>query len=208
MNSRNLFLHLHPRSCLPPSGWGFSPPCLELLALLQVTLFLKVIPEALLCEGYNKPPIAWVIYHPCTHIYTRARPSPTHIYTHVHVHPLHTYMHTCTSNTCTHIYTRARLPPTDIYTHMHVHPLHTYIHTCTSNPCTLICTSIYIFPRTHPSRIQQQGLYPECILSAEAPQDQATLLTGVTVTLLPALGLSPEARDEGNRPSFSESLPS
>ena len=140
MNSRNLFLHLHPRSCLPPSGWGFSPPCLELLALLQVTLFLKVIPEALLCEGFNKPPIAWVIYHPCTHIYTRARPSPTHIYTHVHVHPLHTYMHTCTSNTCTHIYTRARLPPTDIYTHMHVHPLHTYIHTCTSNPCTHICT--------------------------------------------------------------------
>ena len=101
----------------------------------------------------------------------------------MHIQSLHTYMHT-----------------------WHVQPLHRYMHMCASNPCTLICTSIYIFPRTHPSRIQQQGLYPECILSAEAPQDQATLLTGVTVTLLPALGLSPEARDEGNRPSFSESL--
>ena len=129
MNSRNLFLHLHPRSCLPPCGWGFSPPCLELLALLQVTLFLKVIPEALLCEGYNKPPNAWVIYHPCTHIYTRARLPPTDIYTHMHVHPLHTYIHTCTSNPCTHICTRGTSNPcTDICTCVHPTPAHLYAH--------------------------------------------------------------------------------
>ena len=134
--------------------------------------------------------------------------TPAHIYTHVHVYPLQTYIHTCTS-TPTHIYTHMHIQSLHTYMHTwHIQPLHRYMHMCASNPCTLICTSIYIFPRTHPSRIQQQGLYPECILSAEAPQDQATLLTGVTVTLLPALGLSPEARDEGNRPSFSESLPS
>lgn len=105
----------------------------------------------------------------------------------------------CTSKPCPHTCTRGMSNPC------------THIRTCgMSNPCTHICTHAhpYIFPPcTHPSRIHQQGLYPEGVLSAEAPQDQAPL-TGAAVTLLPALGLSSEAEDEGNRPSCSESLPS
>ena len=255
MNSRNLFLHSHqclskatlrPRSCLPPSGSSFPPPCPELLALLQVTLFLRVILVTLLCEGLNKPPIAWVIYHSYTHICPRARPAPAQVNAHLHVRPRHTYMCTCTSSPCTrkcthahsapaHVYARVHVRPlhmymrtctsdpgthictcarpalAHVYAHLHIQPRHTYMHTCTSGSCTRICMRAhpYIYsPFAHPSRIQQQGLYPECFLSAEAPQDQATLLTGVTVTFLPALGLSPEAGDEWNRPSFSESLPS
>lgn len=229
MNSRNLFLHshqclskatLHPRSCLPPSGSSFPPPCPEPLALLQVTLFLRVIPVTLLCEGLNKPPIAWVIYHSYTHICTRARPAPAQVNAHVHVRPRHmymhkctlapaqvnaymhvrpqhTYMHTCTSSPRTRICARARLTPAQVNAHVHVRPLHTYMHTC---------TSIYIFPLCSPQQNSAAGSVPR--MSAEAPQDPATLLTGVTVTVLPAPGLSPEAGDEWNRPSFSESLPS
>lgn len=163
MNSRNLFLRLHPRSCLPPSGWGFSPPCLELLALLQVTLFLKVIPEALLCEGLNKPPIAWVIYHPCTHLYTCARPNPKHIYAHMHVHPLHTYIHTCTSKPYTHVYTCTSNPCTHICTRG------------TSNPCTDICTCAHPTPAHIYAHVRIHIYFPPALTPAEFSSRACTL---------------------------------
>lgn len=193
MNSRNLFLHSHqclskatlrPRSCLPPSGSSFPPPCPELLALLQVTLFLRVILVTLLCEGLNKPPIAWVIYHSYTHICPRARPAPAQVNAHLHVRPRHTYMRTCTSDT--RICARARPAPAHVYAHVHVRPRHTYMHMCTSGLGTRICTpahptpahvyahvhvrllhtymhactSIYIFPLCSPQQNSAAGSVP------------------------------------------------
>ena len=164
MNSRNLFLHSHqclskatlrPRSCLPPSGSSFPPPCPELLALLQVTLFLRVILVTLLCEGLNKPPIAWVIYHSYTHICPRARPAPAHVYAHVHVRPRHTYMHMCTSGLGTRICTPAHPTPAHVYAHVHVRLLHTYMHAC---------TSIYIFPLCSPQQNSAAGSVPRMLL--------------------------------------------
>ena len=152
--------------------------------------------------------------NPCTRICTWTRPTPAHIYAHVHVQPLHTYM--CMSNPCTHICTWTRPTPAHIYTHVHVQPLHTYIHMCTSNRCTHICTHArpHVFP---PAVTPAAGAVPRMRPVCRGPSGPSPL-TGAALTLLPALGLSSEARDEQNRPaalslcppspSFSASPPS